>query len=182
MRKILLFVFLGIVTLTTNAQIFKNSSDTTKVSESKWKGEFDFYVQDGWGIGLMARKETSKYIGWNVAGISYMSGWHRLETPDKFGIVNIRLMGVRFNVPLYKSLKFYAEATPGYTFMYAKSVYPWRSKKASWTEVDKAHCFGLDCGAGFQVFKNLALGYNFSFFVNGNGNAHIHWGRVSILF
>ena len=181
MRKILLFVFLGIVTLTTNAQIFKNSSDTTKVSESKWKGEFDFYVQDGWGIGLMARKETSKYIGWNVAGISYMSRWYREETPDKFGIVNIRLMGVRFNVPLYKSLKFYAEATPGYTFMYAKP-YNYLGYYHLTGKVEKAHCFGLDCGAGFQVFKNLALGYNFSFFVNGNGNAHIHWGRVSILF
>ena len=181
MRKVLVFVILGFASLTANAQIFKSGSGTTEGSESKWTGEFNFYVQDAWGIGLMARKETGKYFGWNVIGLSYMSGWHKYDTPDKIGILNVRLMGVRFNAPIYRSLRLYAEATPGYTFMYAKPFY-YSGNYSVWTKFEKTHCFGFDCGAGFEVFKNVALGYNFSFFVNGNGNSHIHWGRVSILF
>ena len=180
MRKVFVFVLLGIVSLTANAQIFKTDSGTAEGSESKWVGEFNFYIQDAWGIGLIARKEFNKYIGWNVIGASFMSGWGQYETPDNVGIVNARLMGVRLSAPIYKKLSIFGEATPGYTYMYANvPVITWVYGGMLKT---KAHCFGLDCCAGFQINKHLALGYNFSFFANKNGNSHIHWGRVSIIF
>lgn len=180
MRKLFLYAFLSVVSLTSNAQIVQTSSGTPEGNKSKWKGQFDFYVQDAWGVGLMARKEFNKYIGWNVIGASFMSGWGKYETPDNVGIVNARLMGVRLSAPIYKKLSIFAEATPGYTYMYVNlPVDTWFY--SGWRKT-KAHFFGLDCSAGFQINKHLALGYNFSFFANKNGNSHIHWGRISLIF
>lgn len=178
-RKLFFLVLVGIVAASANAQLcqgygFVNDRDSTA---SKFTGQFDFYVRDAWGVGLTLRKETSQYFGWNLIGVSYMSGWRRFETPDKMGIVNIRAAGFRLGGPIYKKLRIYLEATPGYTFMYAKSPVFY----GNWGRIEKAHCFGLDCGAGFQ-YNKVALGYDFSFFANGNGNSHIHWGRISIIF
>ncbi|MBQ9525400.1 MAG: hypothetical protein IJR69_09835 [Bacteroidaceae bacterium] len=182
MKKVLILTLLGIIAASANAQLCQGYGEVKDSTASRFRGQFDFYVQDCWGIGLTLRKESSKYFGWNLIGVSYMSGWYRYETPDKLGIVNVRTAGVRFNVPIYKNFKFYAEATPGYTFMYAKSLEGLGYGRYFWRSTETAHCFGLDCSAGFQVIKDVTLGYNFSFFANGNGNSHIHWGRISIIF
>ena len=176
MRKLLLLVLLVVVSVSANAQLYQRSTDSTTGFESKWTRQFDVYVQDGWGLGFMVRKETSPNLGYNIFGASFMSGWHDLDSPDKAGIVNVRLLGVRLNAPLCKNVKLYAEATPGYSYMYLELRNWWPRG------LETAHCFGLDCGAGFQLFDKVVVGYNNSFYVNGNGNACAHWGRISILF
>ncbi|MBO7098863.1 MAG: hypothetical protein J6W21_03255 [Bacteroidaceae bacterium] len=180
MRKLFLLVLVGIVAISANAQIIKESSETTANKKSKITGQFDLYVQDAWGVGIMVRKEFNPYFGWNIIGASFMSGWGQDETPDKVGIVNARLMGIRAHTNIFKNLGVYADVTPGYTYMYS-SVFVNTFYYGGYVD-SKTHCFGLDCSAGFLLGKHLGLGYNFSFFANGNGNSHIHWGRISIIF
>ena len=172
---------------TANAQIFKKRSSDADKSESRFVRQADLYLQDMWGVGGTVRKETSPYFGWNLIGVSYMSGWHKYDSPKNYSIVNARLMGVRFQIPVYKKLKFYAEVTPGYTYLYKKTKY----KEYDWgyyvtkTRTDKQHCLGLDCSAGFQVLRNVSIGYNYTFLATFNGSSdkyHIHWGRISFLF
>lgn len=187
MRRTILMTILCLVSLSTNAQIFKKHSSDTDKSESRFVKQADVYLQDKWGVGFVVRKESSPYFGWNLIGVSYMSGWHEYDCPKKFSIVNARLMGVRFQIPIYKNLKFYVDGMPGYSYVYRKTTY----QEYDWgilvtkTKTDKNHCLGLDCGAGFQVLKNLSIGYNYTFLATFNedsGNYHIHWGRISVLF
>ena len=180
MRKFLLLVLVSWVAVSSNAQRVQTSTNTENYRESGLTVQFDFYVQDAWGVGLMLRKEINQYFGWNIIGGSFMSGWGQWETPNNVGVVNARLMGIRANAPIYKKLGVFAEITPGYTYMYA--TLPVYSMSYSGMRSSEAHCFGFDCSAGFVLNKHLALGYNFSFFANKNGNGHIHWGRVSIIF
>ena len=183
MRKLLLLVLLVVVSVSANAQLYQRSTDSTTGFESKWTRQFDVYVQDCWGVGLTARKELSPNLGWNVIGASFMSGWHNLDSPDKAGLINVRLSGIRLNAPVCKNLKIYAEANPGYTYGYVEPIsYYYYGYYNSYTSLESAHCFGLDCSAGVQLFDKVVVGYNNTFLVNGNGNGCIHWGRISILF
>ena len=186
MKKSFLMTLLCIVALSANAQIFKKQTSTSEKSESKFVKQMDMYLQDKWGVGFTLRKENSSYWGWNLISASYMSGWHEYNCPKNLSIVNARLMGIRFNVPIRGNFKFYAEGMPGYSYVYNQYKY----KKYEWgyvvtkTQTNKNHCFGLDCGAGFQVHKNISIGYNYTFLATftNTDNYHIHWGRVSILF
>ena len=137
--------------------------------------QFDIHIQEnGWGVGLMLRKEITPSFGWNIAGVSFLSGWN---DPKDFGVVNVRLSGIRYHSPAIDAFRFYGELNLGYTYMYLSDI------ETPWGTINgKAHCFGLDTGAGFQLSKNLAIGYNANFVVNSNGKALTHWARISILF
>ena len=134
--------------------------------------QLDLYIQDAWGIGFMLRKEVNEYFAWNLIGASYMSGWNELKSPDHYGKVNVRLGGVRVYLPCVQNLRFYADVSVGYSFVYLS--FPGIKQHS--------HLAGFDASAGLQIHKNLALGYNLNFIVNGSGHATYHWGRISFLF
>jgi len=139
--------------------------------------QFDFFVQDAWGVGLMLRRELNPYVGINVAGASYMSGWRKYEGPSSVGYINIRALGVRLYTPYLEPCRLFAEVTPGYTHVYVDSYVPgWGRLKGD------ADCFGLDFCAGIEIGKHVALGYNLDYIVNGNGGGTTHWGKISVLF
>ena len=121
----------------------------------------------------MVRRVLNKYAGWNIYGTSFMSGWNN---PREAGIVNVRAMGLRLNTPDLDGLKFFAEVTPGYTFVYLN-----RLNAYSWSSVARAHCFGLDFCAGFQIMNKVAIGYNLHYMTNSNCSKTSHWGRLSII-
>jgi len=186
MKKYFLIALLGIASVSASAQSRYESTATTDKSESRYSGQADVYIQDGWGVGGMFRKEINKYLGWNLVGASFMSGFGVNETPDKVGVVNVRTMGLRAHTDLCKNLGVYADVTPGYTYMYSSvhvsNYYYGNGLYYSGDLGSKAHCFGLDVSAGFQLGKHLELGYNLAFYANGDGNSSTHWGRISILF
>jgi hypothetical protein len=134
--------------------------------------QIDLYIQNGWGAGLLFRKEINPFVGWNIVGVSFMSGWN---DPKEFGIVNVRLFGFRLYTPSISSLRFYAELNPGYTHVFLDT-------KTQMYGYLKGHFFGLDFSAGLQLNKNFALGYNLNYMVNKNGHAISHWGRLSFMF
>lgn len=191
MRRIVLMMALCLVSLSANAQIFKSRARDSDKSEVKFTKQVDLYLQDKWGVGFVLRRESSPRFGWNLIGASYMSGWHASDAPKKFGIVNARLCGLRFNVPIYRNIKFYVDVMPGYSYAYRESLIPSKYQprfggSTIYEKVShKSHCFGLDSSAGFQVLKNVSIGYNHTFLItisDNTDNIHIHWGRVSILF
>ena len=97
-----------------------------------------------------------------------MSGWKKEDGPNNFGIINARLCGIRLSLPCVDIIRAYAEVTPGYTHMYGNGQH--------------INLFGFDFSAGFQIHKNVAIGYNLNFVVNGTGHSTTHWGRISLLF
>ena len=187
MKKTLLVTIVTFVSLSVNAQIFKGRRASSDDSESRFVRQVDMYLQDQWGVGFSVRKESSPHFGWNLIGASYMSGWYDCNRPKNFSIINARLMGLRFNLPIKGNFKFYVEGMPGYSYVYKKTTYmdyDW-GYEVTKTRTDKSHCFGLDCGAGFQILRNLSVGYNYTFLATINDNTdnyHIHWARVSFLF
>lgn len=142
--------------------------------ERKYGGQFDVYIQDGWGVGFMVRRKLNDYAGWNLLGGSYMSGWNN---PREAGIVNVRAMGLRLNTPDFDGIKLFAEVTPGYSFFYLNQLY-----MLSWHNVAEAHYFGLDFSAGFQIKNKVLIGYNLNYMTNSYGSDMSHWGRISVLF
>lgn len=135
---------------------------------SGFTAQVDLYIQNSWGVGFMLRKEFSKYIGMNLVGGSYMSGWNELKSPKHYGHVNVRLCGVRAYLPIYEDIRAFADVVPGYTYIYSYG--------------NHSHCFGADFSAGFQIHRNVAISYNLDFIANGDGHATYHWGRISFLF
>ncbi len=142
--------------------------------DRKYFGQFDLYIQDGWGLGFMLRRKLNNYAAWNLLGASYMSGWNN---PREFGVVNVRVMGLRLTTPNLSDNKLFAEVTPGYTFTYLNK-YDW----FYWRNVAQAHCFGLDFCAGIQISNKVAIGYNLNYMTNSKGSDTTHWGRISFLF
>ena len=189
MKKTIILAFLCVASLSANAQLFKKKTGDSNNQESRLVKQVDLYLQDKWGVGFTLRKETSPNLGWNLLGASYMSGWYKSECPDNFSVVNVRLMGIRCNIPISGNFKFYAEALPGYTYVYQRTRYvymylDWGSEPWYKTNTVKNHCFGLDCSAGFQVHKNISIGYNYTFLApfSDSDNRHIHWARFSVMF
>ena len=134
--------------------------------------QVDVFIQDAWGVRFMLRKEINEYFGVNLVGGSYMSGWNSLRSPNHYGVVNARLGGIRAYLPCVENIRLYADLTLGYTYMYM-----------NYDNLKQHHHLGsFDAGAGVQLHKNLAIGYNLHFVVNGNGHATYHWGRISLLF
>ena len=139
--------------------------------------QFDFLVQDAWGVGLMLRRELNPYVGINMVGASYISGWGEYDGPSSVGLINVRALGVRLYTPRFEPCRLYAEVTPGYTHAYLNTYVPgWGNMKGT------ADCFGLDFSAGIEIGKHVALGYNLHYMVNSNAGATTHWGKLSILF
>ena len=126
--------------------------------------EISLYIQDGWGVGYQLRKDFNRYIGWNILGISYMSGFN---SPEDNGQVNVRAFGFRAYTPSYKALRGYADLNLGYTMMYGRRN-------------DPSHYFGLDFSVGVQLSKHFAIGYNLNFVAPNGGKSH--WGRIAFLF
>lgn len=134
--------------------------------------QVDVYVQDAWGVGFMLRKEINEYFGINLVGGSYMSGWNALKSPNHYGVVNARLGGIRAYLPCVDNIRLYADLALGYTYMYM-----------NYDNLKQHHHLGsFDAGVGVQLHKNVAIGYNLHFVVNGNGHATYHWGKISLLF
>lgn len=201
MKKILLLAAVAFFACTTiQAQIGESSSRKieTKISEKKFTNELDLYIQDGWGVGYQLRKDFGQYVGWNIFGFSYMSGFC---SPADFGQVNIKLLGARGYTPSYKGIRGYIDLNLGYTLAYADGggfgydpddydyddfdLDDFISKytRASYDYDDGitvSHHFGLDFGVGVQLGKHFALGYNLNFVAPGEVKSH--WARIAFLF
>ena len=140
--------------------------------------QFDFLVQDAWGVGLMVRRELNPYVGLNIAGVSYISGWHKYEGPSNMGFINVRALGVRFYTPPIEPCRLYAEITPGYTHTYVDVRIP----GLGWLK-GTGDNFSFDAGAGIEIGKHVALGYHFYYIVGSDTkDGYMHMGKLSILF
>lgn len=167
---------MSLFAVSANAQFVKSgggsnsaSSDGYYSEPKKFTNEIDLYIQDGWGIGYQLRKDFNQYVGWNIFGVSYMSGFY---SPEQFGQVNFKLLGARGYTPAYKSIRGYVDLNLGYTLCYFENY--WGGGTST------SHHFGLDFSVGVQVHKNIAFGYNLNFIAPDNAKSH--WARISFLF
>ncbi|MBQ9169364.1 MAG: hypothetical protein IJ148_00870 [Bacteroidaceae bacterium] len=142
-------------------------SDSEYAEPKPFTHELDFYIQDGWGIGYQLRKDFNPYVGWNIFGVSYMSGFY---SPADFGQVNFKLLGVRGYTPAYRTIRGYVDLNLGYTLSYYDG----------WDGMETTHNFGLDFSVGVQLFKNFAIGYNLNFLAPDKAKSH--WARFAFLF
>lgn len=143
-------------------------------SSSSITTQFDLYFQDAWGAGFMLRKEINPYLGWNIIGISYMSSWYRLSGPDKNGVINVRLPGIRLYTPSYEDFRVYAEVNLGYTHLYYPAYHVSGNNYYYDGYSEHTNAFGLDFSAGVQVHRNIAIGYNLTYVTNSMGSAKTH--------
>ena len=181
MKTIRFFVVAMAMFLATNvsAQFVESSGGKSRggfASESAYKdqkgltNEVNLYILDGWGLGYQLRKEFNPYVGWNILGFSYMSGFN---SPADAGQVNFKFLGARGYTPAWKSIRGYVDLNLGYTLEYSYERY----------DVEVAHNLGLDFGFGVQVHKNVAWGYNLHVLARGSDEAaKSHWFKLSFLF
>ncbi|MBQ8865839.1 MAG: hypothetical protein IJ020_06875 [Bacteroidaceae bacterium] len=174
MKKILLLAIIALFTSTAmQAQIGESKSkkivNKAVKAPAKFTNELGLYIQDGWGIGYQLRREFNQYVGWNIIGVSYMSGF---VSPAEVGQFNFKLLGARGYTPAWKSIRGYVDLNLGYTLYYYERY-----------DVEAVHNFGLDFGLGVQVHKNVAVGYNLNVLAGGfDEAAKSHWFKVSFLF
>lgn len=180
MKKILLLAIIALFTSTAmQAQIGESKSkkivNKAVKAPAKFTNELGLYIQDGWGIGYQLRREFNQYVGWNIIGVSYMSGF---VSPAEVGQFNFKLLGARGYTPAWKSIRGYVDLNMGYSLYYYDDYdYYWGSEK------EVVHNFGLDFGLGVQVHKNVAIGYNLNVLAGGFDEAvKSHWFKVSFLF
>lgn len=151
----------------------------------KFNHELNLFIGNGWGLGYQLRKEFNQYIGWDIAGVSYMT---EFESPAKIGLLNFRLLGVRLFTPAYKTIRGYAGLNLGYSLAYLRDYEYSTYIKGDWEYTDKRtkyltdHLFGLDFSVGVQVHKNIAIGYNLNFITNDGGNTKNHMAKISFIF
>lgn len=196
MKKYLLLAVVALfATTTVQAQIGESKSSKrieTKL-EKKLTNELNFYIQDGWGLGWQLRKDFNQYVGWNIFGISYMSGF---VSPADYGQVNFKFLGVRGYTPSYKWIRGYIDLNMGYTLSYGQSFdagdydYYYDSWDSyyyyDYDDIDYdgdtsvSHHFGLDFGVGVQLGKHFTIGYNLNFLAPGKVKSH--WARIGFLF
>ena len=75
---------------TSEKQNLKLSSASSAYNEvKKFNHEIDLFIGNGWGLGYQLRKEFNPYIGWDIAGVSYMT---EFKSPGKIGLLNFRLL------------------------------------------------------------------------------------------
>ncbi len=183
MKKILLLAIVALFTSTAvQAQIGKSRIVTKSVS---YTNELDLYIQNGWGVGYQLRREFNPYIGWNIIGLSYMSGFK--NGLAEVGQFNAKFLGVRAHTPTYKSVRGYVDLNLGYTFAYDN-----REPGEREVRDDVSHNIGVDFGLGVQVHKNIAIGYNLNLYAgsvqkkveNGSDDAieKSHWFKLAFLF
>ena len=198
-KYLLLAVVAFFATTAVQAQIGESKSSKrieTKL-EKKTINELDFYLQNGWGLGWQLRKDFNKYVGWNIFGISYMSGF---VSPADYGQVNFKFLGVRGYTPSYKWIRGYIDLNMGYTLAYGgigadvddffddfdyDDYYGWGSYYSPGgydydNDTSVSHHFGLDFGVGVQLGKHFTLGYNLNFLAPGKVKSH--WARIGFLF
>jgi len=135
------------------------------------KHEVSFYIQDGWGVGYQLRKDFSKYVGWNIFGVSYMTGFN---SPADHGWANFKLLGVRAYTPAFKFIRAYIDINLGYTLYYYD--------QKGWYDdgIKKKHYFGIDYGAGVQLGRHVTIGYNLNFLTPDK--IKTHWAKISYMF
>jgi len=164
----------------------EKGKDTSSYYDNNGKGRFthelDFYIANGWGIGYQLRREFNPYIGWNIVGISYVSGF---KSPADDGLLDIKLMGLRGYTPSYKYLRGYVELNVGYSLSYERIIhlrYPYNNYYfyEEETELDTNHRLGVDLSIGVQVYKRIAIGYNMKF--TDPSLEKTHFARITILF
>lgn len=189
MRKKIFVLFACLVCMqTVSAQsYYESETDIYNLGDSRSPyanvstvtHELDFYIQDGWGLGYQLRRDYNKYIGWNIFGFSYMSGF---DSPADYGRVNFKLLGVRAYTPAFKSIRGYVDLNMGYTLMYADlKEYHYGYWGGYWDDgIEVSHKFGLDFGIGVQLSKRFAVGYNLNFLTPDNIKSH--WAKISFLF
>ena len=171
---------------TSEKQNLKLSSASSAYNEvKKFNHEIDLFIGNGWGLGYQLRKEFNPYIGWDIAGVSYMT---EFKSPGKIGLLNFRLLGVRLFTPAYKTIRGYAGLNLGYSLAYLRDYEYNTYIEGIWVYTDKRtdylidHLFGLDFSVGVQVHKNIALGYNLNFITNDGGNTKNHMAKISFIF
>lgn len=178
MKGIKFMVVAALLAVTTSASAqFANTSKSkeavganatsSSLEEEKYVGEFSLYIQDGWGLGLQARKNISKYFAWDIIGISYMTAF---DDPSLAGLINFKFLGGRLYTPSFEGCRLYTDLNVGYSLDYVDVG-----------EVETFHSFGLDFGVGFQFGKKVTLGYNLNHRTAFDGITS-HWGKISILF
>jgi hypothetical protein len=189
MKTIRFFVVAMAMSLATNvsAQFVESSggksgggfaSESAYVDQKKSTNEIDLYMLDGWGVGYQHRREFNPYVGWNVFGFSYMSGFKENSGPAYEGQVNFKFLGARGYTPAWKSIRGYVDLNMGYTLRYSYSDVSWYGG-----EIAVSHKFGLDFGVGIQVHKNVAIGYNLNVLASGSDEtAKRHLFKLSFLF
>ena len=146
------------------------SYESAYEEQKKFTNELDFYIQDGWGLGYQLRKDFNPYVGWNIFGVSYMSGF---ASPADYGQVNFKFLGVRGYTPAYKTIRGYVDLNLGYTLSYVDIG--WRD-----SDIVTSHNFGLDFSVGIQLHKNFAIGYNLNFLAPDKAKSH--WARIAYIF
>ena len=148
-------------------------SDSPFAGLNSFSHEVSFYIQDGWGVGYQLRKDFSKYVGWNIFGVSYMTGF---DSPADYGWLNFKVLGVRAYSPAFKFIRGYIDLNLGYTLFYydQKDWYYYDSG------IRTRHYFGMDCGAGVQLGKHFVVGYNLNF--RTPDAIKTHWAKISYIF
>lgn len=155
--------------------------------KKKWAHEVDIYVQNAWGLGYKFREEFTPYVGCNLLSASYMSDFH---DATKFGLVGVRLFGLRLYSPSFEKFRAYTELNIGYTYCYfdIEEFDLFYHAYDKTIDIDhetihfKEHLFGLDFSTGIQLNRNIAIGYDLNFIKNGDWKGMSHWGKISLIF
>lgn len=175
MKKIFLLGMVALMSVAAQAQIVSSRSERItvqrEVTPATNVNELSAYLGNGWGVGYQFRHDFNKYVGWNVFGLSYMSGFD--YSPADGGTFNLRALGVRGYTPSYKGIvRGYADLNMGYTLTYFYNDW--------YEEMYCDHHFGLDFGFGVQLYKHFAVGYNVTIARPGYGASH--FAKLSYLF
>lgn len=155
--------------------------------KKRFTNEVDMYIQNGWGLGYKFREEFNPYVGCNFLSASYMSDFNDIS---KFGIVNVRLFGLRLYSPSFEKFRLYTELNIGYTFTYfyveeiilGNGTYYNMTNTSQLISKYKEHCFGFDFSTGIQLNRLIAIGYNLNFLKNSDWKGMSHWGKISFIF
>lgn len=108
--------------------------------------------------------------------------------PADIGMINFRLLGVKFFTPAYKTIRGYTGLNLGYSLIYEKYYEYDTYIEGEWEYTDKYtkfytdHHFGLDFSVGVQIHKNIAIGYNLNFVTNDGYKLKNHMAKISFIF
>lgn len=95
-----------------------------------------------------------------MLGVSFMSGWN---SPEDFGIVNVRGLGFRLHNFLSDSWGLYSEINIGYTYIYVND-------------------YNAKVNDMLGNAYNLNLNGNLTYLKNKDASGAMHWGKITLLF